>query len=60
MNIGFVENSNGTSVPLSKGFLDGIPLLTADEKSVLSSLTIESPAALWAMIDASPESFTSI
>jgi hypothetical protein len=57
MNIGFVGKRNPTSVPLGKGFLESIPLLTPEERSSLASLTVDSPAALWAMIEASPEAF---
>jgi hypothetical protein len=42
---------------MGKHFLDRFDWLSSKEKSTLAALGADSPAALWAMIDASPEPF---
>jgi hypothetical protein len=46
-----------TPSPMSKDFLGCFVWLSATEIAALRALGSDSPAALWAMIDASPESF---
>jgi len=45
------------SAPMGNHFLEGIRFLTETERSSLRALAADSPAALWGMMDASPEPF---